>query len=300
MPCYRIVVKRLGAHFDLRRSVEGPWIMGVVNVTPDSFSDGGRHEKMSDVYEHIDALLEEGAHVIDIGGESTRPGALPVCAAEQLERVMPAVRHAVANNATVSVDTTLPAVAQAALDAGALMINDVSCLRDGNELAALAAKYSAGLVLMHARVPMSQMPGFSQGADDAYEDIMRDVMREWSVAAQKALLAGLDPSLLFFDPGIGFNKNARQSNEIIRRLGEAKSLGHRIVMGTSRKSFLCADVSAPPTRRLGGTVASCIASVKNGAWMLRVHDVLEVRQALAVAQTVGLLDNLTSEVGSHV
>jgi len=273
--------------------------MGVLNVTPDSFSDGGRHEKPIDAFARIDALLEQGAAVIDIGGESTRPGSQSVSADEQCKRVLAPIRHAVSRNAVVSIDTTLPEVAYAALDAGALIVNDVSCLRNGSDLATAAAKYGAGLILMHARAPMSTMQGFSRCADNDYGDVMCDVMREWKSAADRAIVAGLDPSLLFFDPGIGFNKNAKHSNEIIRRLAEAKSLGHRIVMGTSRKSFLAAEVPSPPNQRIGGTVASCIACARNGAWMLRVHDVVEVRQALAVARCVGLLNCEDDRVSAH-
>lgn len=260
--------------------------MGVVNVTPDSFSDGGEHFEAGAARRRIDELVEEGAQVVDIGGESTRPGSAAVPAEEQLRRTRDAIRHAVGRGVVVSIDTTNPEVAEEATRLGASVINDVSCLREGDGLARVAARAGAALIIMHAREPMSRMPGFSVCADDAYGDVVEDVGREWGEAARRAMGAGLSAGDVLFDPGLGFNKNARHSSELVARLDEFEALGHAVVVGPSRKSFLAARVNSTPGRRLGGTIAACLVCAAQGASMLRVHDVLEVRQALAVARDV--------------
>ncbi len=275
--------------------------MGVLNATPDSFSDGGRFLEERDALARVDDLMTQGADLIDIGGESTRPGSAPVPAHEQLRRTLGPLRHAVAQGALVSIDTTDPQVAAAALDQGACIVNDVSCLRDGDGLARVAAAAGASLIIMHAREPMSRMPGFSVCADDAYGDVVADVAREWLAAGNKALRAGLDRSDVLLDPGLGFNKNAAHSNALVARLHELVALGFDVVVGPSRKSFLAADVKTDPMHRLGGTVAASLACAARGARILRVHDVLDVRQALSVARAVRFVpqDTPTRE-GAHV
>jgi dihydropteroate synthase len=263
-------------------------IMGVINVTPDSFSDGGLHFEAEAARRRIDELVQEGAQILDIGGESTRPGAAPVAAQEQIRRTRGAVQHAVGKGVLVSIDTTHPDVAREATRLGASIVNDVSCLRQGGELARVAADAGASLIIMHARAPMSEMKGFSVCAQDAYGDVVQDVRREWTAAAEEAERAGMMSEDVLFDPGLGFNKNARHSSELLARLDEFAAMGHDMVVGPSRKSFLCADVKTEPSRRLGGTVAACLASASRGASILRVHDVLEVRQALGVARAIGL------------
>jgi dihydropteroate synthase len=271
--------------------------MGVVNTTPDSFSDGGMFLQRKRACEHVDELLREGADLIDIGGESTRPGSGPVPADEQIRRTREVVKHAVMQGALVSIDTTQPRVALAALEAGAQVVNDVSCLRDGDELARVAAAAGASLILMHAREPMATMKGFSACPDSAYIDVVRDVVREWRTAEQRAEAAGVPRDDVLFDPGLGFNKNARHSSEIVARLDQLTALGWAVVVGPSRKSFLAAGVASEPRRRLGGTVAACLACAARGAAVLRVHDVLDVRQALAVAWAVGLLPPTAGTLG---
>lgn len=259
--------------------------MGVVNVTPDSFFDGGRHDMPAAACAHVDRLLAEGADVLDIGGESTRPGAAPIEPREQIRRVAPALEHALARGATVSIDTTSAEVAEWALSLGARIVNDVSCLAS-DELARVTAAHDAVLVLMHARGPMSQMAGFSTYPDDGYGDVVHDVLSEWSHARDRAVAAGLAAHSVWFDPGLGFAKNAQQSFELLARLDRLHGAGARIVVGPSRKSFIAAVDEAPPAERLGGTIAACLEAVARGADVLRVHDVREVRQALAVCHAL--------------
>lgn len=272
---------------NLLQSLRGPdapvWLMGVVNTTPDSFYDGGRHFEPEAARARVDALLDAGAHVLDIGGESSRPGSVPVSASEQLARVAPALEHAVARGALVSIDTASADVAERALAMGARMVNDVSCLAE-DELAAVAARAGAVLVLMHSREPMSTLQGFSRYPDDAYADVVRDVLSEWRRARDRAVAAGMPASDVWLDPGLGFAKNARHSFELLRRLDELCHEGVPVVVGPSRKSFIASLDGAPPSERLGGTIAACLEAVDRGARVLRVHDVFAVRQALAVAR----------------
>jgi dihydropteroate synthase len=262
--------------------------MGILNVTPDSFSDGGRYESEERARARIDELLEEGAQVIDVGGESTRPGHTPVPDDEQVRRTRAAIAYAASRGAVVSIDTASPVVAARALDAGASVVNDVSCLRGGDELARIAASRAAALVLMHSREPMSTVAGYAGTPEEAYEDVVGEVAAEWLAAEGRAERAGVPRSEVFLDPGIGFNKSSRHCERLIERLERLAALGFPLVVGPSRKSFLAARVSSAATRRLGGTVAASLACALRGADVLRVHDVLEVRQALEVARAVGL------------
>jgi dihydropteroate synthase len=267
--------------------------MGVLNTTPDSFSDGGLYQDPLAAKQRVDELLAEGADIIDIGGESTRPGAPPVPPHEQVARIEHALLYAARERrAVVSVDTTCAEVAAYALDRGAAIINDVSCLGD-DELATLAARAGGSLVLMHARGSMSDMRGFSDAPGNAYGDVVVDVRREWQAARDRATKCGLSPSDVVFDPGLGFMKNAAHSLELIARLEEFASLGAPILAGPSRKSFIAkvaAGTSASgepaPSDRLGGSIASCLALADRGAAILRVHDVAEVRQALVLHRAI--------------
>ncbi|MEB2322923.1 MAG: dihydropteroate synthase [Sorangiineae bacterium] len=268
------------------RRARGAALMGVLNVTPDSFSDGGRFARADAAILRVDALARDGADLIDIGGESTRPGAEPVSAKEQLERILPAVRHALREaRALVSIDTADPEVADQTLALGAHVINDVSCLANP-ELARAVARHDAWLVIMHSRGPMREMAGFSVYPDSGYTDVVEDVLRELGAARERALRAGVSSERILIDPGLGFAKNAAQSLELLARLHELTRVGCPIVVGPSRKSFIAAGEPAPPEERLGGTIAACLLSVERGAAVLRVHDVREVRQALAVARAI--------------
>ena len=257
--------------------------MGVINATPDSFFESGRSASHDAARQRVEQLAVEGAAIADIGGESSRPGAAVVAADEQIARIEPAVAHAVARGELlVSVDTTSPLVAERMLELGAVLVNDVSCLADV-DLARVAAKKGAALVLMHTRGSLGSMLGFSDYPDDAYADVVADVRREWCAARDRAVAVGVPRDRVWFDPGIGFGKNAQQSFELLRRLGEFSDLGVPVVVGVSRKSFIRAVDDVGPEDRLGGTIAACLWAATQGARVLRVHDVRAVRQALAVA-----------------
>jgi dihydropteroate synthase len=261
--------------------------MGVCNVTPDSFSDGGRFVDEADACARVDELVAEGADFVDVGGESTRPGAPPVPAPEQLARVLGVVRWAADRGVCVSIDTASAPVAAACLDAGACLVNDVSCLRDV-ELARVAAGAGAAFVLMHARGTQEQMRGFSQYEDDAYGDVVDDVLREWGEAAARAEQAGVPRDALLMDPGLGFAKNARHSLELLRRTAElVRRLDVPVVVGASRKSFLATvDPDAKPHERVGASVAAALHAAAGGAAILRVHDVRATRQSLDLVSAV--------------
>jgi dihydropteroate synthase len=258
--------------------------MGVVNATPDSFYEAGRSESQAAALARVDQLGEEGAEIVDVGGESSRPGAATVSPDEQLARIEPVVAHAIATGKfQVSVDTTSPEVAERMLAIGAVLVNDVSCLADP-DLARVTARAGAALILMHTRGGLGSMPGFSDYPDDAYDDVVTDVRREWCAARDRAEAAGLPRERVWFDPGIGFGKNARHSFELLRRLGEFRDLGVPLVVGASRKSFIRAVDDVGPEQRLGGTIAACLWCAAQGAHVLRVHDVRAVRQALSVTR----------------
>lgn len=258
--------------------------MGVVNATPDSFYAESRSEGTVAARQRIDQLCAEGAEIADIGGESSRPGAEPVTAEQQIARIEPAVTYAVSTQSLlVSVDTTSAQVAERMLEIGAVLVNDVSCLADV-DLARVTARFGAGLILMHTRGTLGSMQGFSEYPDDAYVDVVADVRREWCTARDRAVAAGMPRENVWFDPGIGFGKNARQSFELLRRLGELGDLGVPIVVGASRKSFIRAVDDVGPEDRLGGTIAACLWCAAQGARVLRVHDVRSVRQALSVTE----------------
>jgi dihydropteroate synthase len=264
--------------------------MGIVNRTPDSFYDGGRLAHANDARARIDALVAEGADIVDIGAESTRPGAAPVPARQQIERLGDLIAWASSRGIFVSVDTTSAEVAAHALAQGARMVNSVS-LEPAAELAGVAARAGADLVLTHCRGSMSDMRGFSSGADTDYGDVVLEVLREWRAAAAVAMAAGLAPERIVFDPGLGFAKNARQSLELAVRLHELKGrVGHRVLVGPGRKSYLARAVAGelggeppPPHERLGATIAAALDAAARGADILRVHDVGAVRQAIAYA-----------------
>ena len=258
----------------------GVALMGVCNVTPDSFSDGGHYLTREAAFARVDVLFAEGADIVDIGGESTRPRALSVSAAEQIARVLEVVRYA-AKKGAVSLDTTRPDVARACFEAGACALNDVSCLRDDG-LARVAASFGAAYVLMHARGTQAEMNGFGDAPADAYGDVVEDVLREWEEAAARARLLGVESNALVMDPGLGFAKAARHSKELLRRTSDlVNRLGVPVLIGASRKSFLrLVDGDAGPGERFGASVAAAVHAARAGAKLLRVHDVRATKQAV--------------------
>jgi dihydropteroate synthase len=280
------------------RARRGVALMGVCNVTPDSFSDGGRYLGAEAARARVDELLAEGADLVDVGGESTRPGAAPVAASEQLARVLEVVRYAAGRGACVTIDTASPQVAAACLDAGACAVNDVSCLRDV-ELARVAAANGAAMMLMHARGTQEAMRGFGAVPDDAYGDVVEDVLREWGEAAARAAGAGLPQEALLMDPGLGFAKNARHSLELLRRTGElVRRLDVPVAVGASRKSFLAtADRDAAPAERLGASIAAALHAAAQGAVVVRVHDVRATRQAIDLTRLLGQSGDGAEEKG---
>jgi dihydropteroate synthase len=273
---------------DRARAARGPALMGVCNVTPDSFSDGGRYFSPEAARTRVDELLAEGADIVDIGGESTRPGAVAVPAAEQVSRVLDAVRYAASKGAAVTIDTADAEVAARALEAGACAVNDASCLRDPG-IASAVASAGAALVLMHTRGTPGDMAGFSRYPDGGYADIVRDVCAEWEQAAGRARSLGVRSDALVMDPGFGFAKNARQSLELLGRLAEVVStVGVPVAIGVSRKSFLTTvDAGAGPTERLGASIAAAVHAACEGAAIVRIHDVRATRQAIDMAAALG-------------
>ncbi len=260
-----------------------PRVMGIVNVTPDSFSDGGLYLDPGAAVGHGRRLAAEGADLLDVGGESTRPGAAAVDAASELERIAPVVA-ALAGDAGgpgVSIDTSKAAVAAAALDAGAVWVNDVTALRGDPELAALCAERGCEVVLMH----MLGSPRTMQD-DPRYDDVVDDVRAFLAERIEVAVAAGVDERRILVDPGIGFGKTVDHNLELLRRLGELRELGRPIVVGASRKRFLGAITGREVDRRGGGTAAANVLALAAGADVFRVHDVAETRAALDAAEVI--------------
>ena len=256
-------------------------LMGVVNVTPDSFSDGGLYLDPEAAIAHGRELAAAGAEILDVGGESTRPGAAPVDEAEELRRVVPVIRGLGDLDCVISVDTSKAAVAAAALDAGATIVNDVTALRGDPEMAALCAERGCGVVLMHMRGEPRTMQD-----DPRYGDVVADVKAFLGERMKAAIAAGVDEEKVWLDPGIGFGKTLAHNAELLRRLGELRELGRPLVVGTSRKSFIGRIDGSGAGERLGGTIASSVLAAAEGADVLRVHDVAEMQQALAVTMAI--------------
>jgi dihydropteroate synthase len=255
--------------------------MGVVNVTPDSFSDGGEFLDSELAVAHGRELAAAGAAVLDVGGESTRPGAAAVSEEEELARVGPVVEGLATGEAQISIDTSKLAVAEAALDAGAVMVNDITALRAAPEVAGLCADRDAELVLMH----MLGSPRTMQ-ENPVYDDVVDDVKAFLAERMAFATAQGVAEERIWLDPGIGFGKTVEHNLELLRRLRELTELGRPLVVGTSRKSFIGKLSEAEVDERLGGTVASCAIAFANGARMLRVHDVRQVGEGMRVAAAI--------------
>jgi dihydropteroate synthase len=263
-------------------ALDAPRVMGILNVTPDSFSDGGAHASAAGALEAARLMIIAGADIIDIGGESTRPGALRIPAHEQMRRVVPAIRAirgAFGSAAAISADTTLSEVASAAIDAGADAINDVSAGREDDEMFALAAESGVGLVLMHRRIPPGADTYSNQyDSEPRFEGgVVRCVREFLGERAGAAMEAGVARESIVVDPGLGFGKSVAQNLELIARTEELVSLGFPVLSGLSRKSFTAAaagiDTTLPPRDRLHATLGLSLAHRAAGASIFRVHDV---------------------------
>jgi len=261
------------------------YVMGILNVTPDSFSGDGiiaKGDAVDFAVKQAADFLDNGADILDVGGESTRPGSAPVNAEEEMERVIPVIEalHKKFPNAIISIDTYKASVAEAAIRAGAQIVNDVWGFRADSEIASVAAKYKTPVILMHNRSnPASvevreKLGGTYLGAE--YADLLEDVKRELLVSVEIAKNAGVGENVILLDPGIGFGKTREHNLELINRLGEVRSLGYPILLGTSRKSFIGFTLDLPPDQRIEGTAATVAVGITRGADIIRVHDVKEM------------------------
>lgn len=259
-----------------------PLVMGVLNVTPDSFSDGDQFFTLASAVAHARRMCTEGADVIDIGGESTRPGSEGITAAEERMRVIPVIEELAAETSVpISIDTRKAEVAAAALDAGAEMINDVSALRADPEMAALAAQRKVPVILMH----MQGVPKTMQ-LRPMYKDVVTEVAEWLAERLHFAMDAGIAESRLLVDPGFGFGKTVQHNLELLRRLHELHRLGRPVLVGTSRKAMLGSILGVPERERLHGTLATVAAAVLSGCHMVRVHDVRPALEVVKVCEAI--------------
>lgn len=263
-------------------TLDRPRVMGILNVTPDSFSDGGRH---ADANAAIDAgltLAAEGADIIDVGGESTRPGALPVSPEQEQARVIPVIRALARNGICVSIDTRNATTMAVALDAGARIVNDVTALTHDPAAASVVAAHGCPVVLMHMRGTPADMNGLA-----VYGDVLAEVTRELAGRLAAAIHAGIAPEAIALDPGIGFAKLADHSIAVLRGLPTLAALGRPLLVGVSRKSFIGRLSAEPdPARRFPGSLAAALFAISRGASIIRVHDIRETVQALRVWHTL--------------
>lgn len=270
--------------------LDRPLIMGVVNITPDSFSDGGRYFDSARALDHALRLVEEGADILDIGGESSRPGSLPVDLDEELRRVMPVLEKLALLPVPVSVDTCKPEVMRRAVDAGAAMINDINALRTPDALDALAGT-SCAVCLMHMRGEPRTMQ-----QDPHYQDVVAEVSTYLAERAQAATQAGIARDRIVVDPGFGFGKNAEHNLTLLRELRRFETLGLPLLVGLSRKAVLGKITGRSAPERDAASVAAALLAVQRGAAIVRVHDVAATRDALRVLNAV---ENISSDLAEH-
>lgn len=273
-------------------------VMGVINLTPDSFFDGGSYCAEAQAEARVRQVLTEGAELVDIGGESSKPGAPAVTPAVQIDRIRCALGVARRLGATISVDTASGEVARFALASGAHLINDVTTLSD-ELLGRAVAESGAWLILSHSRAHQQEMLGFSEWPDDAYQDVVVEVRSELEQARGRAMALGVAPERIVLDPGLGFSKNSQHSLELLRRLAELTGGGVPWLVGPGRKSFIAAVDPCRPDERLGGTVAAALWSAQQGAAVVRVHDVRAVRQALALQHALSNSPREPTQERSH-
>jgi dihydropteroate synthase len=270
-----------------------PRVMGIVNVTPDSFSDGGRDLAAS--LAHCERLVADGAHILDIGGESTRPGARPPAPDEEWARIAPVLAHALTLGVPVSVDTSAPEVMRRALAAGADIVNDVRALRRPGALEVLAAHPRAGVCLMHMR---GDEPATMQAAPH-YGDVVAEVVAFLRARLDALRVAGITPERVVLDPGIGFGKTVEHNLALLRGQHALRALGRPLLVGWSRKSTLGTLTGRPVGERTAASVAAALAAVQRGARIVRVHDVRETVDALAIWRAAGLPADNDDEEEKH-
>ena len=260
-------------------------VMGIVNITPDSFSDGGMYFNPNTAVAHAQNLAEQGAEILDIGGESTRPGARPVPEQDELRRVIPVIEKLAAifkrsrQRPAISIDTMKPAVARVALQAGASIVNDVASIRNEDEMWSIVSKFRAGYIAMHA-------PPDLHGKRHSQGDILRTVSAFFSERLRKLKAAGIAPEQVVFDPGIGFGKNLEQNLQLLAGLRGFQKLRRPVLLGVSRKSFIEKLFGAKVNERLPASLACAILGIEAGAQIIRAHDVAETVQAIRMAETV--------------
>jgi dihydropteroate synthase len=262
-------------------------IMGILNITPDSFSDGGRYLSIEQAVEHGQKLTEDGADFIDIGGESTRPGSEPVLLEEEIQRVVPVIESLAKKiNVPISIDTYKSEVAEAALQAGAVIVNDISAMTFDKKMASVTAKHHASIVLMHIKGAPKTMQ-----ENPTYGNVTREVKQFLIERVLKAKEAGLEQIII--DPGIGFGKKFEHNIQLLRELNSFASLGCPILVGPSRKAFIGAILNLPPNERLEGTAAAVTVSILNGANIVRVHDVKEMKRVAMVSDALKITSALS-------
>jgi dihydropteroate synthase len=256
--------------------------MGILNITPDSFSDGGEFYDTERAIERGIQMVEEGADIIDIGAESTRPGAEPLPADVELKRFIPVLKGLLQRvDVPISIDTYKSVVAEAALKAGAHLINDISGLRFDPRMKEVVAKYQVPVVMMHIKGEPRNMQ-----QNPHYDDVIGEIYNYFAEGIRSAEAAGIDKHKIIIDPGIGFGKRLQDNYEIIRRLSEFQDLGCPILIGPSRKSFIGSVLALPPDQRLEGTLAAVAIAIQNGAHLVRVHDVKQVWRACRIADVL--------------
>lgn len=267
--------------------LDRPHVVGIVNVTPDSFWRGGRHAGLAAAVAAAERHLEEGADLLDLGGESTRPGAVRISGVEEGERVLPVLREFVRHwpDLIISVDTSRAEIAAAVLAEGAAAINDVSGLRLDGRLGGVVAELGAGIILMHSRGGVEEMARYDLARYGG--DPVGEVVAELGESLDRAHAAGIPDRAMVLDPGLGFAKRTEHSLAVLGQLDRIVDLGYPVLVGPSRKRFV-GEVAGglPPEERLEGTIAACVAACLSGAQLFRVHDVLAIRRALAVAEAV--------------
>ena len=257
-------------------------IMGILNMTPDSFSDGGQFKSHDQAIDHAVKMIKEGANIIDIGGESTRPGAKAVQLEEELMRIIPIIEAIrLKSDCLISIDTYKSKVAEAALDAGADMVNDISGLTFDHNMASLVAERNVPVIIMHIKGKPRDMQ-----KNPNYDNLIKEIKVFFELQIAIAKRAGIDSGNIILDPGIGFGKRLEDNFEIIRELGQISTMGYPVLLGPSRKSFIGLTLDLPIEERMEGTLASITAGVINGARIVRVHDIRATRRTLTITEKI--------------